>query len=50
MNNENVEIVRPFARMMASEMRTEDVDSMTKNGLLNTVRSGHLPTDWPDLG
>ncbi|GLQ87787.1 hypothetical protein [Dyella flagellata] len=49
MNNENVEIVRPFARMMANEVPTEDVDSMIKKGAFVSVRSGHVFNDWPDI-
>lgn len=49
MNNENVEIVRPFARMMADEMSIEDIDSMSKKGAFITFRSGTGLTDMPDI-
>jgi len=50
MNNEEVEIVRPFARMMADEVTTEDMDLMAKKGVFVSVRSGGAFNDWPDIG
>jgi len=47
MNNENVEIVRPFARIMANEMPAEETE---RKGPFVTVRSGGGLTDWPDNG
>lgn len=46
MNNENVDIVRPFARMMANEMPMEEVE---KKGPFVSMRSGSAFNDWPDI-
>ncbi|GLQ98815.1 hypothetical protein [Dyella mobilis] len=48
MNNEDIEIVRPFARMMANEVSKDEMDLMTKKGTFNSMRSGHAINDWPD--
>lgn len=50
MNNENIEIVRPFARLMADEVSTEDLDLMLKKGTFVSMRSGGAFNDWPDIG
>lgn len=50
MNSEEIESARPFARMMANEVPTEDVDLMAKRGVFVSVRSGGAFNDWPDMG
>ncbi|GLQ98855.1 hypothetical protein [Dyella mobilis] len=48
MNNEEIEIVRPFARLMATEVSQDEVDLMAKKGTFVSVRSGPAFNDWPD--
>lgn len=49
MQNEHVENIRPFARVMATEVATEDTDVVAKKGTFNSLPSGGLPNDWPDM-
>lgn len=48
MQNDQVESIRPFARMMAIEAPTESIELMAENGVLRSLPSGHVINDWPD--
>lgn len=48
MQNDQVESIRPFARMMAIEAPTESIELMAENGVLRSLPSGGVINDWPD--
>jgi hypothetical protein len=48
MQNNHEEVVRPFARIMASEISQDDAEMMVKKGLFLTFYSGHAVGDKPD--
>jgi hypothetical protein len=48
MQNDVIENVRPFARMMAIEAPAEDLDVVAKKGTFNSLPSGRAITDIPD--
>jgi hypothetical protein len=48
MQNDHIDEVRPFARIMANEVSSDEAEMMAKKGLFNSVLSGHAITDWPD--
>lgn len=50
MQNDNEQLVRPFARIMADEVSQDEVESFSRKGVFFTVRSGPFYNDAPDIG
>lgn len=50
MQNDHEEVVRPFARIMASEISNDEVELIAKKSMFVSVRSGIALNDWPDAG
>jgi hypothetical protein len=50
MQNDHEEVVRPFARIMASEVSQDEAGLTAKKGQFITNYSGHAITDLPDGG
>jgi hypothetical protein len=48
MQNDMIENVRPFARLVAIEAATEDMDVVAKKGTFHSLPSGGAITDIPD--
>ena len=50
MQNDHIEELRPFARIVANEVSSDETEMMTTKGLFITFRSGVGLTDLPDTG
>jgi hypothetical protein len=48
MQNDHIEELRPFARIVANEVSSDEAEMMATKGLFITFRSGDGLTDLPD--
>jgi hypothetical protein len=50
MQNDNEQMVRPFARIMANEVSHDEVELIAQKGSFYSVMSGPAFNDAPDIG
>lgn len=49
MQNDQVEVIRPFARMLANEVSSDEAALKAKKGQFHSLPSGlNILTDFPD--